>query len=896
MIFDSNFECGNLEKAIYKNDNEYDLYINSDTNSINRTQWFYFFTENTKKNQTVKFNILNLSKYPTFVKDGMNPILFSEKDYENIYLSWTTNRIENVNVYKSTIKNNSIRNIQISGNESENKKSNCSQIYGLSFTHTFKYDNDRVYFALYKPYSLTRMQNFLSQTENSMAKFPNPSIIYKRERICMSLSGIPIDNIIITSQDDLIQKTYIIITARAHAAETAGSYKVQGIIRFLLSQNPIAISLRQHHIFLIVPMLNPDGVLYGNNRCSLAGNDMNRCWNNPSKKFEPCIYKLKSKLANIYKGDTQILIYCDLHGHSRLYNSFIYACHKGTIGTLCSWTKVRLLPRIIARRCHLLNYHQCSFKVEPNKSNTARVIIWKEFKVVNSFTLETSQYAYTVGEEVIRFTERDYIRVSQFLMTALDEYRKLLAELHNELINDQAEWLRPCKLRELAGMPAADLLKREIEEEKEEAKKREKRERKERQKSKNSSMIQHSNNQVNTSFINKNTTPRITIKEKSESPTKSVCLPILTQTQNTRKNSKESPSWKDYFSETELYELKEDYEQEKTQNSDPKNQVNPQIATISSDAKLNNNEKTESPENRKIIYQNTPLKISPVTIVERIVNQVQEPKNDIKRRIATLKRQHLIAATPMGRTAAEWNNDIGMKTETEINENNDFIDEINNKKESNKTFGNNSVNNEIMNENSMIQRKKSNHKIRKVDISLTYHTEKRSNYINSINIRNKSKPTRNNTKEPLSQESSKKHQQIIPLSFLSNSIRKTRESTEKTGNNKKLNFQSFFHYHKYEYASKTDKTNNEQIKTKTVKTMPENSYIRQNASTEPPELEKKIIVHGVDPTKKKKPMKEILGMFERDPEKAMEYQYLSYIFSPGKTKSQWYFYKVNNKK
>jgi hypothetical protein len=34
--------------------------------------------------------------------------------------------------------------------------------------------------------------------------------------------------------------------------------------------------LRDNFVVFVVPMLNPDGVVYGNNRCSLAGVDLNR--------------------------------------------------------------------------------------------------------------------------------------------------------------------------------------------------------------------------------------------------------------------------------------------------------------------------------------------------------------------------------------------------------------------------------------------------------------------------------------------------------------------------------------------------------------------------------------------------------------------------------------------
>lgn len=88
--------------------------------------------------------------------------------------------------------------------------------------------------------------------------------------------------------------------------------------------------------------------------------------------------------------------------------------------------------------------------------------------MVNSLTLESSQYAYTVGEEVVRFTERDYMLISEALMLALHEYTNILVDIHDGRgeESDTRDWLKPCKLVELAGIPAADVLNREIAEEK----------------------------------------------------------------------------------------------------------------------------------------------------------------------------------------------------------------------------------------------------------------------------------------------------------------------------------------------------------------------------------------------------------------------------------------------
>jgi murein tripeptide amidase MpaA len=46
---------------------------------------------------------------------------------------------------------------------------------------------------------------------------------------------------------------------------------MKGIIDYLTSAAPEARVLRENFVFKIVPMLNPDGVINGNYRCSLVG-------------------------------------------------------------------------------------------------------------------------------------------------------------------------------------------------------------------------------------------------------------------------------------------------------------------------------------------------------------------------------------------------------------------------------------------------------------------------------------------------------------------------------------------------------------------------------------------------------------------------------------------------
>jgi cytosolic carboxypeptidase protein 2/3 len=73
---------------------------------------------------------------------------------------------------------------------------------------------------------------------------------------------------------------------------------MKGIIDFLVGNSPEAFVLREKFVFKIVPMLNPDGVINGNYRCSLSGADLNRRWKSTSKLLYPEIFETKKLCKN----------------------------------------------------------------------------------------------------------------------------------------------------------------------------------------------------------------------------------------------------------------------------------------------------------------------------------------------------------------------------------------------------------------------------------------------------------------------------------------------------------------------------------------------------------------------------------------------------------------------
>ena len=71
-------------------------------------------------------------------------------------------------------------------------------------------------------------------------------------------------------------KKFIIVGARVHPGESNASFIMQGFLKFITGPSIEAVNLRKRVVFKVIPMTNPDGVIAGNYRTSLSGNDLNR--------------------------------------------------------------------------------------------------------------------------------------------------------------------------------------------------------------------------------------------------------------------------------------------------------------------------------------------------------------------------------------------------------------------------------------------------------------------------------------------------------------------------------------------------------------------------------------------------------------------------------------------
>lgn len=139
----------------------------------------------------------------------------------------------------------------------------------------FRHDDDEVYLAYCYPYTYSDCQKHLDK----ICKSKNKDRVRKAP-LCKSLAGNDCDMIIVTnfkSEPEIIaERPAIILTGRVHPGESNASWIMEGLIDYIVSDERAAKNLRDSFVFKIVPMLNPDGVIVGNYRCSLSGYDLNR--------------------------------------------------------------------------------------------------------------------------------------------------------------------------------------------------------------------------------------------------------------------------------------------------------------------------------------------------------------------------------------------------------------------------------------------------------------------------------------------------------------------------------------------------------------------------------------------------------------------------------------------
>lgn len=172
------------------------------------------------------------------------------------------------------------------------------------------------------------MERVINNTDHS-------KVYFLQDKLATSIRGNNITVLTITApgtSKEIQNREIVVYSARVHPGETNSSWIMNGLIKFLTGNSKEANKLRDNFVFKIIPMLNPDGVINGSHRCSLAGIDLNRVWDRPNQHLHPTIYYSKGLIQ--YMIDIlhkKPFVFVDLHGHSTRPNVFMFGNNPGKI-------------------------------------------------------------------------------------------------------------------------------------------------------------------------------------------------------------------------------------------------------------------------------------------------------------------------------------------------------------------------------------------------------------------------------------------------------------------------------------------------------------------------------------------------------------------------------------
>ncbi|XP_037993643.1 cytosolic carboxypeptidase 2 isoform X1 [Motacilla alba alba] len=430
---------------------EYVLMLRPDLYTAKHTQWFYFRVQNTRREPLYHFTIANMAKPKSLYSQGLRPLLYSQQDARSCGIGWRRVGTD-VRYY-------------LGG-------AGKPPIFRLSWTVRFPHDGDTCFFAACYPYTYSDLRRYL----RALAADPARSRYCTVRPLCRSLAGNTVPLLTVTGPGGAAGKRVVVASARVHPGESGGSWAMRGFLDFLLSGHEDARLLRRLFVFKVVPMLNPDGVVVGNSRCSLAGRDPNRAYGKELPGSFPGVWHLRAMVQRVL-AEREVLLYCDFHGHSRKNNVFMYGCDAGGDGA-GTRLRQRVFPLMLSKNAPdkvgrgclratcwggsgnaanallpklslwgrdpsdpgglQFSFSSCKYRVQKSKEGTGRVSMWR-LGVSHSYTLEVAFSGSTLGGRNSHFSVGDLESLGRLLCdTLLDFCDPAPAKLQQCLVEAEA--------------------------------------------------------------------------------------------------------------------------------------------------------------------------------------------------------------------------------------------------------------------------------------------------------------------------------------------------------------------------------------------------------------------------------------------------------------------------
>uniref|UniRef100_A0A914ZSG6 Cytosolic carboxypeptidase 1 n=2 Tax=Parascaris univalens TaxID=6257 RepID=A0A914ZSG6_PARUN len=408
LLFESRFEGGNLRRVTQVGVEHYELILSPDINQTrSHYQWFYFEVSNNEPNVQYTFEVINCVKSTSMFSKGMQPVLFSVTEACRGRPGWV--RIgSSISYYRNLYAGVNTPNDSVK-KSGTSKKTKCSlssarNYFSIRFTINFQHAADVCYIAYHFPYTYSFLQTSLESMDMHLNKVS--SAYMRTDKLCDSLAGNAVPVVTITAagtREEVERREIVIFSARVHPGESNASWMMHGVVEFLLSAATAAAELRKNFVFKLVPMLNPDGVVNGNHRCSLAGIDLNRVWDRPSASLHPTVFHAKGIvqfMVDILKKKP--FVFVDFHGHSRRYNVFMFGNNPEESWRSADHTQMHdnqfmLLPELLEQSSDSFSFAECLFSIAKAKEPSARVVVWRQFNIPRVHTMEATYCGFDAG-------------------------------------------------------------------------------------------------------------------------------------------------------------------------------------------------------------------------------------------------------------------------------------------------------------------------------------------------------------------------------------------------------------------------------------------------------------------------------------------------------------------
>ena len=158
-----------------------------------------------------------------------------------------------------------------------------------------------------QPLYVAGQELFTEQDYQSWMKTPALQQRFTQKVIGESREGREIVALEATQPDN---KEWLLVIGRQHPPELTGAFGLLAFVEQLIADGQLQQSFFERFNVLVVPLMNPDGVVNGNWRHNMGGRDLNRDWGN----FEhPETKAVHDYLQRLTQGDQRLVFALDFH-------------------------------------------------------------------------------------------------------------------------------------------------------------------------------------------------------------------------------------------------------------------------------------------------------------------------------------------------------------------------------------------------------------------------------------------------------------------------------------------------------------------------------------------------------------------------------------------------------